>query len=96
MQIPNLTRIGSHQKVTLTTSVFSPADVPDKASYLMIQTASQNIRIVLDGSTPTSTNGFQLKTTDEPMLIPLNGSILPNILAETSGAVVQYQFFGSK
>ena len=96
MQIPNLTRIGSHVKVTLTTSVFSPANVPNQASYMLCQTLTQNVRFVLDGSAPTTTTGFQLKTTDEPLLIPLNGSVLPNFIAETSGAIFQYQFFGMK
>lgn len=97
MQIPNLVRIGSHVSTTLNnTTVFSPANVPGTATYIMVQSLAQNARYRLDGGAPTATLGFQLKTTDEPLLIPLAGDVNPRFIGEASGAILHYQFFGTR
>lgn len=68
-------------------------DLP--ADKVLIQTTAQNIRFTLDGTTPTPTVGFQLKSTDPPRQIiirPETGGVILTVIEEAGGAVLQVQF----
>jgi ribosomal protein L24 len=60
---------------------------------LVIQVFTQNIRATIDGTTPTSTTGFQIPVgTIYEFDFPTDSTTL-KIIEESSGAVVQYQWF---
>lgn len=86
--------VGAHTRNTSLSSVVTLTP-PDGATKLLIQAVAQNVRYVLDGSTPSATVGFQMVASDPPIIIPLHkdtNSI--KIIQETAGAEVQYQWGG--
>jgi len=68
--------------------------VPSGATQLLIQVFTQNLRITLDGTTPTSTTGFQIKAGDPPIIIPVSWPITVKVIQEAATASLQYQFGG--
>ena len=69
--------------------------VAETADKVILQTTAQNIRYTLDGTTPTATVGFQLKSTDAPRQIIIRletGSVMLTVIEESGGAVLQVQF----
>lgn len=85
---------GAHHSVILTTTTsYSPSDRPAGTDFLLVQTITQNTRFTLTpDSVPTTATGFRLLATDSPLLIPMTGDTLPRFIAETAGAVLQYQW----
>lgn len=83
--------LGSHGDGTDISTAQTLA-IPTGATKLLIQAVDQNIRITLDGTTPTSTKGFQLVASDPPLLIPLGNASSIKIIEETATADIQYQF----
>lgn len=81
--------LGPHRTETVGGSAFSPV-TPAGAKCLLIQALAQNVRFTLDGTTPSATVGFQLKSTDEPILIVLTEGVYPQFFRETNGAILQY------
>jgi hypothetical protein len=61
---------------------------------VLIQTTSQNIRYTLDGTTPTAAVGFQLKSTDPPLLIALRDKVILTVIEEAATASLMVQFGG--
>ncbi len=93
------TPVGSHIAGTNISSatVIMPGNmgISDPADKVVIQTTAQNIRYTLDGTTPTPTIGFQLKSTDPPRQIiirPGTGGVVLTVIEEAGGAVLQVQF----
>jgi hypothetical protein len=93
------TPVGSHIAGTDISSatVIMPGNmgVTGQADKVVIQTTAQNIRYTLDGTTPTPTVGFQLKSTDPPRQIiirPETGGVVLTVIEEAGGAVLQVQF----
>lgn len=66
--------------------------IPDGATKIMIQTITQNVRFTLDGTTPETAKGFQLKAGDPPIIIPLGRAATIKIIQEAATADLQYQF----
>lgn len=81
--------LGPHRTELVGASAFSPV-TPAGAKCLMVQALAQNARYTLDGTTPTAAIGFQLKSTDSPILIWLTEGVYPQFFRETSGTVLQY------
>lgn len=82
--------VGSHQnKAAASVQTFSPDPGADGA---LIQATAQNLRMTLDGTTPTATIGFQLATTQPPLYVPVPGGAAIKVIQETSGGVVQLQW----
>lgn len=83
-----------------TINVDAPADfsaartltAPATSSKLMIQCFTQNIRYTLDGTTPTSSVGFQLKAGDPPREISVVSGATVKAIQEAATAVVQFQW----
>lgn len=75
-------------------TIISPGNfgVSDPADKVLIQTTSQNVRFTLDGTTPTATTGFQLKTTDPPLLIMLTSGVILTVIEEAATAAFDFQF----
>lgn len=93
------TPVGSHIAGTdissATVVMPGPMGVAEPADKILIQTTAQNIRYTLDGTTPTPTVGFQLKSTDPPRQIiirPETGGVVLTVIEEAGGAVLQVQF----
>ncbi len=87
-------RIGAHVSgPTISSAVVLSDTAPANAKKLLMQAITQNIRYTLDGTTPTSTVGFQLRAGDPPVIIPYwPGDVTITVIEETSGAKLQYQW----
>lgn len=85
----------SHQTYTLATTA-TTLSVPLNANGILIQALTQNVRFTLDGTTPTSSKGFQLKAGDPPLMIPLQRQIVLKFVAETAGAILEYEYSGAR
>lgn len=66
--------------------------IPSGATKLLIQALTQNVRVTLDGTTPTASVGFQLKAGDPPVIIPLGNATAVKVIQEAATASLQYQF----
>ena len=66
--------------------------IPAKATKLVIQALEQNVRMTLEGTTPTSTKGFQIKAADPMIVIPLGANTQIKLIEEAATADVQYMF----
>lgn len=84
---------GTHHSATIA-GVFSPANKPPDAEWILVQALTQNARFTLDGTNPTATLGFQLVAGDPPVLIPLGADLYPEFFPETAGCIIQYQWMG--
>jgi hypothetical protein len=62
------------------------------ATKLLIQALDQNVRITFDGTTPTATTGFQLKSEDPMLIIPIGNNMTIKVIEETATADIQYQW----
>lgn len=65
---------------------------PTGATKVLMQAQTQNVRFVLDGSTPTASKGFQLKAGDPPMVVPVPKTATIKLIEETTTAVIDFQW----
>jgi len=63
-------------------------------TQLMIQALTQNVRLTLDGTTPTTALGFQIKAGDPPVIFPLAVGGQERVIQEAATASLQYQYGG--
>ena len=63
---------------------------PAGASQVLIQAITQNIRYTLDGTTPTSTIGFQMRAGDPPVVLSVTPSMTLQVIQESATASLQY------
>lgn len=85
---------GIHYSNTLAGSVFSPALPAGGARYLMVQALAQNIRYTLSlGQAPTAAIGYRLTSGNDPIVIEMGGGVTPQFFRESSGAILEYQWF---
>lgn len=61
-------------------------------TLLLVQAITQNVRLTLDGTTPTASVGFQLKAGDPPALWPVPVEAEVKVIEETASANIQYQW----
>ena len=66
--------------------------IPKHARGILVQALTQNIRYTLDGINPTTTRGYRLTAGNDPIYIELDGRIKFKVIAETAGAVLEYEF----
>lgn len=65
----------------------------DRVDKVKIQADTQNVRITYSaGSTPTSTGGFLIRTTDEVSTILITNGVMLKAIEAAGGAVLQVQF----
>ncbi len=69
--------------------------VPTYATQWMVQVLTQNARFTLDGTTPTTALGFQLKAGDPPLILSVSPGLTLKIIQEAATASLQYQFGGN-
>lgn len=82
--------VGAHTSTALTGAV-TTLSVDSRATGVLIQAETQNVRYTLDGTNPTSSLGFVLTADADPVIIPKNSDITIKVLRSASGAVIQYQ-----
>ncbi len=78
-----------------TARTIMPADftVDTQADKILMQTTTQNIRYTLvTGTAPTASHGFQLKSTDPPVLIMITPGVILTVIEEAASAVFNFQF----
>ncbi len=83
--------IGSHTN----DADISAADVltvPDGASKLMIQASGADVRMTLDGTTPTAVLGFTLVAGLGPVIVLLEDGVIVTVIEEGTDAILDYQF----
>lgn len=84
---------GNHVSVILSATVsYSVQARPKGASLILVQATTQNIRFRLDGVAPTTTVGFQIVKSDPAIIIPIGSNSKPMFIAETAGAILNYQW----
>lgn len=64
---------------------------PTGADVLIIQAFAQNVRYTLDGTTPTSTTGFQL-TVGTLRVIEVGLATAVKVIEESASGSIQYQW----
>lgn len=93
-EVIGLVPIGAHIS---NTSLSSAATLtpPSGADRLEMQAIAQNVRYTTDGTTPTSTTGFQLAAIagNDPIGIDWVSGISIKVIEETSGAAIQAQWY---
>jgi len=97
--------ISSSQSITLPRDYFDPVGShtqnsslssaqtltkPAGASRIFLQALTQNIRVTLDGTTPTASKGFQV-TSGEYIVIPFGGTAI-KVIEESASASIEYQW----
>lgn len=85
----------THQTYALATTS-TTLSVPMNANGILIQALTQNVRFTLDGTTPTASKGFQLKAGDAPLMIILQRQMTLKFVAETAGAILEYEYSGAR
>lgn len=65
---------------------------PATANTLLLQATGQNVRYTLDGTTPTATTGFRLRSDDLPVIIDIGVGMTVKVIEETATATIQYQW----
>jgi len=62
------------------------------ATMLLIQAIGQNVRLTLDGTTPTASKGFQVVAGDPAIIVPIGANTVIKVIQEAATADLQYQF----
>ena len=84
--------IGSHTQ-TAAISAATAIAVPKGARYILIQCATQNVRITFDGTTtPTATVGFLIVAAAAPQKYYVQGCTI-QVIEVGATAKLDYQFF---
>jgi hypothetical protein len=81
--------VGSHTQATVSGTVVTLSR-PDGTNKILIQSLDQNIRVTIDGTTPTTTLGFQIKAGDPAVIINVAPRTIIKFISETGSASVQY------
>lgn len=70
--------------------------VPAGATMLLVQADTQNVRLRFDGTTPTASVGFVVKTGNDPVAYPVNDGMTIKAIEVATTAVLQGQFYRPK
>lgn len=85
-----ITPVGGHLSDTSLSSA-ETLTRPSGADVLMIQAFTQAVRYTLDGSTPSTTNGFRLAA-NEYREIPVGLATAVKVIEEAASASIQYHW----
>jgi hypothetical protein len=87
-------RVGSHTTNASLSSAVT-ITIPEGVDSFLLQAFTQNVRVTFDGTTPTSTTGFQL-TAGSLLQVDVGLDSTVKIIQETASASIQYQFFRTR
>ena len=65
---------------------------PATANALLIQALAQDVRFTLDGTTPTASVGFLLRSDDQPLVIDIGPGMTIQVIEESPTATIEYQW----
>lgn len=65
---------------------------PTGGHAVILQAITQNVRVTLDGTTPTASVGFQIRAGDPPAVLDTPTGTSLKVIQETASAVLQYQW----
>lgn len=65
------------------------------SSTVWIQALTQNVRLTLEGTTPTASVGIRLTAGDPPLVIATVDALQAKFIEETPSAVLEVAYFGS-
>ena len=82
--------VGSQVAVTSLSGV-QTYTVPHYCAGILIQAFTQNVRVTIDGTTPTATVGFQVKAGDPAVFIGAPANTVLRFIEETASANIIYQ-----
>ena len=82
---------GSHTRNASLSSAVE-LSIPAGANWLWIAAETQNVRITLDGTTPTATVGMLLYASNPGEYIAVGTGMTIQVIEATSGGVINYQF----
>ena len=87
--------IGSHQQRAdlATVQTVSPpgfGTIASQVSRISVQAFDQNIRYTLDGADPTTSFGFRLTATNDPIMIPLGPNTTLKFVEEAATAILSF------
>lgn len=83
--------LGSHSSGADISSAVT-LTAPAGATKLRMQAITQNVRYTLDGSTPTTSSGFELLAGDPAIIVPIESNTTVKVIEETSAADLEYQW----
>jgi hypothetical protein len=89
--IPGFNPNGAHGKNSSLSAAVT-LTIPSGSTSVLLQAFTQNVRITLDGTTPTASTGFQLKAADPAIMLPIGTGTVLKAIEETTSAVLNYQF----
>lgn len=83
--------VGAHtQNASLSSA--ATITVPSGAGKIVVQAITQNIRMTLDGTAPTTTKGFRITAGNDPIAVPIGGATVLRFIEEIATATLEYQF----
>lgn len=85
----NFRPLGDHTRNSALSAAVTLAR-PEDANFLLIQAETQNVRVTLDGTTPTATVGFLLTAGDPVTVLPVHEDV--KAIEVTASAVINYQW----
>lgn len=83
---------GPHQQDATISSATTLSKPAWGASKLLIQAVDQNLRMTLDGTTPTASKGFVLEADKPPVLVYVGEGVTVKVIEETATGGVEYQW----
>lgn len=86
--------LGAHTVVTELSTVVTLTK-PDSGDALQIQAFANNVRVTMDGTTPTASVGFQL-TAGQLYQIDVGINSVIKIIEEEASASLQYQWMHTR
>lgn len=81
---------GAHTQLTGLSSA-KPILIPTSASGVIVQAITQNVRMRMDGTSPTASMGFQIRAGDPAIYIPSQVGTTLRFIEETASATLEYQ-----
>lgn len=87
----NYTPIGDLVTEALGAGAYTLA-IPSRVSGVFIQTKVQKVYYTIDGTTPTSSVGFELQTGKAPLYVPIKKATSLKFIRDAAGAILEAQF----
>lgn len=67
--------------------------VPAQADWILISVQTQNVRVTLDGTTPTASLGLVLVADQDPIALPVVSGGTVKVIEEAASAAIDYNFW---
>ena len=67
-------------------------NIPTGCEQVLAQASGHNIRYTCNGTNPTASSGFVLLDGSDPITIPITKETTLKFIAETAGALLEYEF----